>query len=222
MAQSQRPEAATRKAIFQLNGLKTAVAGRLLSMQHNPEWRWWRRHCRKPKLSWRNKSKAPPPRKTGLFENKERDLLPVGCTAKTHFNEGVWLEWISNGRSPSYVSVWVAAYAYQSISAFLQAAGIPVLQRAYVLLSMEDLETIRRAVWYRASFYSAWGVFPKLSRSSVAKKNTACVSRAVGMSFFSAEKTNIVHHVFAVLSCWTYASALPLTVFMQLKAPSSF
>lgn len=44
---------------------------------------------RKRKPNCRNRLVAPPSSEMGLFDDAQRDSLPVGCTTETHFKDGV-------------------------------------------------------------------------------------------------------------------------------------
>lgn len=49
----------------------------------------------KAKLGRRNKSVSLSSIKTGLFNDGQRDIQPVGCTAEAHFKDGVSMNWDS-------------------------------------------------------------------------------------------------------------------------------
>lgn len=101
-------------------------------------------------------------------------------------------------------------------------AMIPVRHLVYVLLSVENVEILRRICWCRAALDSVAGTLHNSSRSSVPRKAIACASSGFGPSFFSSKEAKIMHRGFTGLPGMTDASAHPTKLFTQLKAPATF
>lgn len=84
------------------------------------------------------------------------------------------MDWVRNARRLTEFSVLRVVFKHMSIFAFLQVAMIATHNSADVLLSIAVVESLRRIVFYRASFDSMRGIFPELSSSIMTKKAIAC------------------------------------------------
>lgn len=81
---------------------------------------------------------------TGAFEDSQRNILSTGFTSEAPYEDRVSLVWVRNARRSTNFRVARMKKSHSSLSAFLQAAMIPAHHRAYVFLSVGDVQTSRR------------------------------------------------------------------------------
>lgn len=153
----------------------------------------------KGKLNSRNRFVAPPSGKRGSFDDAQLNFLPVGHTAEAHFENGALMDWIRNEKRPTMDSFLQAIIYHSSVYAILQAVIKPVYHRAYVFLSIKDVETLRSIGWYCAAFDYVRGIVSELSSSVVAMKAIAYARSCFGIFFFSVKKVGLMRSGFAIL-----------------------
>lgn len=114
------------------------------------------------------------------------------------------------------------AITHSSVSGFQQTTLIPAHLRAYLFLTIEDVELVERIEWYRVAFDSVRDIFDELSSSSMAIKAIACTSYGLDWPFFSAKNAEIMQCDFTFLLDWADASVLLKMTLMRLNVPSTF
>lgn len=110
----------------------------------------------------------------------QKNFLSVWCTAEAHLKDGVSTNLVRNARGPTKFSVLSVAVKHLPTSVPMHNSIIPAHYSAYVFLSTENFEILRRIGWYCASFDSVRGICSKLSSNVVAKKATVFASSSFG------------------------------------------
>lgn len=179
------PEASTSTTLFESTGIKTVSAGRPLLAQHIPAWSSPQHHLKKvdptvetepwllfwvKRVTW-----------TTLHTILSLSTVPRRLISRTEFRfpRPTLTESLQNvcfvpcQQAIVHVCVPVGHHG----TGFLLACVFP---------RMQDAKTFRLFGWYRSAFDSVQGIFLDLLSSAVAKKATACASRGLDISFFSA------------------------------------
>lgn len=104
---------------------------------------------------------------------------------------------------------------------FSKAAVTLAFYRQHVILSIDDVEIIRKIRWYRVAFDSVQGIFYELTNSFVRRKAIFCASSGFKSSFFGSKNAGSVHSRLVILVVWAAAPTVPKEVLTKLKAPST-